>query len=803
MKFTLDWLKDHLETNAGAEAISDVLTMIGLEVESVEDQGKALKPFVVAKVVSAEPHPNSDHLKVCKVDAGTGSLIDVVCGAPNAVTGMKSVFAFPGTYIPGKDFTLKEGVVIRGAVSNGMLCSGMELQLSDDHDGIIRLPDDAPIGVPYVDYEGLNGVVFDVSITPNRGDATSVRGIARDLAAFGIGKLKSGEIAPQPSPGGKSPIGVALRFAEGEPVACRMFTGRLIKGVKNGPSPDWLQQRLRAIGLRPISALVDITNFITHDRGRPLHVFDADKLTGNIHARMAKRGETILALDGKTYALDPSIPVIADDAGAVGIAGIMGGEPTGSTDATVNVFVESAWFEPLVIAQAGRKLGIVSDARYRFERHVDPDSQVPGLELATKLILELCGGVPHEIVVAGSVSAPGTIIDFPVSEVRRLTGLDLPEARITDLLTRLGFAVAGSAPILNVTVPSWRPDVTQKADLVEEVMRMEGVDKVPLDPLPRVAGVVPRMLTPTQNRRRAVKRVLAARGLDEAVTWSFISETEAKRFGGGAPELRLANAIASDLTDMRPSLLPGLLAAARRNANRGLADLAIFEVGQVFLSDKPEGQHTYATALRMGSTGRNWQGGARAVGVFDLKADLAAVLDALGHDIDKLQIVAESPSWAHPGRGGRVQLGPKLVIASFGELHPALAAELDLTDPVAAFEIDLDAIPEPRQKTSKSKGALKLSDLMPVSRDFAFLVGRDVTAATLLKAARNADKALISDVALFDIFEGKGVPEGQKSVAIAVTLQPTDKTLTDEDIDKVSEAVVAAVGKATGATLRK
>jgi phenylalanyl-tRNA synthetase beta chain len=803
MKFTLDWLNDHLETTASAEAISDALTMVGLEVESVEDQGKALKPFVVAKVVSAAPHPNSDHLKVCKVDAGTGALIDVVCGAPNAVSGMKSVFAFPGTYIPGKDFTLKEGVVIRGAVSNGMLCSGMELQLSDDHDGIIRLPDDAPIGVPYVDYARLGGVVFDVSITPNRGDATSVRGIARDLAAFGIGKLKSGEIAPQPSPGGRSPIGVALNFAQGEPVACRMFTGRVIKGVRNGPSPDWLQQRLRAIGLRPISALVDITNFITHDRGRPLHVFDADKLTGNVHARMAKPGETILALDGRTYTLDPSIPVIADDAGAVGIAGIMGGEPTGSTDATANAFVESAWFEPLVIAQAGRKLGIVSDARYRFERHVDPESQLPGLELATKLILELCGGTPHEIVTAGSVSAPGTIIDFPISEVRRLTGLDLPASRISEILTRLGFTPAGNGPLLKVTVPSWRPDVTQKADLVEEVMRMEGVDKIPLDPLPRVAGVVPRMLTPLQNRRRAVKRALAARGLDEAVTWSFISEAEAKRFGGGAPELKLANAIASDLTDMRPSLLPGLLVAARRNANRGFTDLALFEVGQVFLSDRPEGQRTYATALRMGTTGRNWQGGDHPISVFDLKADLGAVLDALGHDIDKLQIVAESPTWAHPGRGGRVQLGPKLIIAGFGELHPALAAELDLTAPVAAFELDLDAIPEPRQKAGKSKGALKLSDLMPVSRDFAFLVNRDVTAAALLKAARNADKALISDVSLFDIFEGKGVPEGQKSVAVAVTLQPTDKTLTDEEIDKVSAAIVAAVGKATGATLRK
>ena len=585
MKFTLDWLKDHLETNATAEEVSEALTTIGLEVESVEDQGRALKPFVVALVVSAEPHPNSDHLKVCKVDAGTGTLIDVVCGAPNAASGMKSVFAFPGTWIPGKDFELKAGVTIRGAKSDGMLCSAMELQLSEDHDGIIKLPDDAPIGVPYVDYAGLNGVVFDVSITPNRGDAASVRGIARDLAAFGLGKLKPAEIAPQPSPGGKSPIKVALKFLPGDPEACRMFAGRLIEGVKNGPSPDWLQQRLRAIGLRPISALVDITNFVTYDRGRPLHVFDADTLRGGVHARMAVPGESLLALDGKTYSLDTTIPVIADESGAVGIAGIIGGEPTGSTDKTVNVFVESAWFDPLVIAQAGRKLGIVSDARYRFERIVDPTSQLPGLELATKLILELCGGTPHEIVVAGAVSAPDTVIDFPVAEVHRLTGLDLAVERISQILTRLGFIVSGTAPVLQVKVPSWRPDVTMKADLVEEVMRMEGVNKVPRDPLPRAAGVMRRMLTPIQNRRRAIKRVLAARGLDEAVTWSFISAAEAMRFGGGAAELKLANPIASDLTDMRPSLLPGLLAAARRNANRGFADLQIFEVGQVFLSD--------------------------------------------------------------------------------------------------------------------------------------------------------------------------------------------------------------------------
>ncbi|MBI4920915.1 MAG: phenylalanine--tRNA ligase subunit beta [Devosia nanyangense] len=800
MKFTLDWLREHLDTDATADAISDALTMIGLEVESVEDQGKALEKFVVARIVSAEKHPNADKLQVCKVDAGTGELLDVVCGAPNARAGLKSVFAFPGTYIPGSDFTLTKGN-IRGAESNGMLCSGRELELNDDHNGIIELSDDAPVGARYIEVAGLNGVVFDISVTANRGDATGVYGIARDLAAFGIGRLKDGTVPHQPSPGGKGHIGVHLDFGKDEPQACRMFAGRLITGVRNGPSPHWLQARLRSIGLRPISALVDITNFVTFDRARPLHVFDADSLNGTVHARMAKDGETILALDGKTYALDPTVPVIADASGPVGIAGIMGGEATGSTEATVNVFVESAWFEPMAVAQAGRKLGIVSDARYRFERTVDPESVRPGIELATRLIVELCGGTPHEIVVAGHVEGAGTHIEFPIGEVRRLTGLVLPPDRIVDILTRLGFGIASAGTMLQVKVPSWRPDVTQSADLVEEVMRMEGVDKVPVEPLPRLSGVAPRMLTTLQNRRRTVKRVLAARGLDEAVTWSFISAAEAKRFGGGADELRLANAIAADLSDMRPSLLPGLLGAARRNANRGSSDLALFEVGQVFLSDKPEGQHTYATVIRTGATGRNWQGGG-AVSVFDAKADLAAALDTLGHDLDKLQIVSEAPAWSHPGRGGRVQLGPKTTIAWFGELHPAWAAELDITGPVAAFELDLDAIPEPRRKPTRSKPALKLSDLMPVERDFAFLVDRDVSAAVLLRAARNADKTLIAGVDIFDLFEGKGVADGKKSIAIRVALQPVDKTLTDEDIEKVSSAIVGAVAKATGGTLR-
>ena len=803
MKFTLDWLKDHLDTSASADTIAEALTTIGLEVEGVTDTAKALKPFVVAHVVSAEPHPNSDHLKVCKVDAGTGTLIDVVCGAPNAVSGMKSVFAFPGTYIPGKDFTLKEGVVIRGALSNGMLCSAAELELSNDHDGIIVLPGDAPVGQSYVEYAGIGGVVYDISITPNRGDATGIYGVARDLAAYGLGELNPTTVyfAPVPS-SGPSPIPpLPQQFAPGEPKAIRKFAGRYIAGVKNGPSPEWLQKRLRDVGLRPINALADITNFVSQGWGRPLHAYDADKVQGTMLLRNARAGEKLDGLDGREHELDETMCVIADDVGPLCLGGILGGERSSCTDGTVNLFMECASWDPEEVAKTGRKTGIVSDARYRLERSVDPALTEPGLELATRLVMEICGGTPMEPAISGEDVFPNTTVSFPISEVRRLTGLDLPQLRITELLTRLGFEAHGAGTTLQVKVPSWRPDVTQKADLVEEVMRMEGIGKVPVDPLPRLSGVAPRMLTTMQNRRRATKRVLAARGLDEAVTWSFISEAEAKKFGGGKPELKLANAIASDLSDMRPSLLPGLLAAVRRNENRGFSDLAIFEVGQVFLSDEPEGQHTYATAVRAGGAPKTWQGGGTLT-VFDAKADLAAVLDALGHDIDKLQVVAEAPAWSHPGRGGRIQLGPTNVIGWFGELHPAWAEEMDLTGPVVAFELDLDAIPEPRKKQTKGKPALKLSDLMPLERDFAFLVDRDVPAAILLRAARNADKALISGVDIFDLFEGAGVGDGKKSVAIRVTLQPTDKTLTDEEIEKVGGAIVAAVGKATGGTLR-
>ena len=801
MKFTLDWLKEHLDTTASAEEVGKALTMIGLEVEEIVDPAEKLRPFVVAHVVEAKPHPNSDHLNLCKVDAGTGTLIDVVCGAPNARTGLKSVFAFPDTYIPGKDFTLKAGVVIRGAPSNGMLCSAAELELSNDHDGIIELPADAPIGQSYVDYAHLGGAVIDISITPNRGDATGVYGVARDLAAFGLGTLKPTDMSPVPSAGPSPIAALPHQFAADEPKAIRKFAGRVFRGIKNGPSPDWLQQRLRAVGLRPINTVVDITNLVSLGWGRPLHAYDADKIVGQPVLRNARPGESFDALDNKVYALEPGMTVIADDLGPLCLGGVMGGIRSGCTDETVNVLMECASWDPDLIAQTGRKTGIVSDARYRLERNVDPALTEPGLELATRLVLELCGGEAMQPVISGEDVFPNTVVDFPLAEVQRLTGLRTSSDEIEAILTRLGFRLDGSGDRRKVHVPSWRPDVTMKADLAEEVMRMVGVDNVPVEPLERLNHVAPRMLTTLQNRRRLARRTLAARGLDEAVTWSFIPAAEAERFGGGKPELKLANPIASELTDMRPSLLPGLLSAAERNTNRGFADLKLFEVGQVFLSITPEGQKTYATGIRLGSS-RHWQQGAGKVSVFDAKADLAALLDAMGHDIDKLQLAAEPASWSHPGRGGRVQLGPKLIIGWFGEIHPSLAAKYGLTGPIAAFELDLDAIPEPRRKPTRTKPLLKLSDLMPLSRDFAFLVDRDVTAAAILKAARGADKALITDVTVFDVFEGKGIAEGKKSIGLAVTLQPAEKTLTDEEIDKVSAAVVAAVGKATGGVLR-
>ena len=809
MKFTLSWLKDHLETTASATEIVETLTRIGLEVEHVDNPAEKLKDFVIAHVVEAGQHPNADRLRVCMVDAGGPAPIQVVCGAPNARTGLKSVFALPGAYIPAKGITLGKGV-IRGVESNGMLCSAFELELSNDHEGIIELPADAPVGQRYADYAGLDEPVIEINLTPNRPDAAGVHGIARDLAAAGLGRLKDREIKPVAG-AFPCPVGVRLDFAEPDKHLAPLFALRLVRGVKNGPSPDWMQKRLKEIGLRPINALVDITNYLTFDRARPLHVFDAKKVAGNLVVRRAKAGEEVLALDGKTYRLDESNVVICDDKGVESIAGIMGGELSGCDESTTDVLIESALWDPNNIARTGRGLGITSDARYRFERGIDPAFTVPGAELATHLVQDVCGGEASELVVAGAEPAARPAIEFPWSEVKRLTGLALDTSEMAGILEKLGFGVmrqAGNADRVFVQIPSWRPDVEAKADLVEEVVRIAGLDRVASTPLPREEPSIPKpILTLLQKRTRLARRALAARGLVEAVTWSFVSKQRASLFGGGAPALALANPIAADLSDMRPSLLPGLLAAVQRNADRGLGDTALFEVGQVFLGDGERDQRMSAAALRRGSArpagaGRHWSARSTPVDAFDAKADALALLASLGVPTGGLQLVADGPAWFHPGRSGTLQFGPKTIIGTFGELHPRVLEALDVAGPIVAFEIVLDEIPAPKAKPTKTKGKLELSEFMPLERDFAFVVDRAVKAGDILRAAQGADRALITGADVFDVYEGTGIPEGKKSVAVSVTLQPREKTLTDAEIEAVTAKVVAEVAKKTGAALR-
>jgi phenylalanyl-tRNA synthetase beta chain len=806
MKFTLSWLKDHLETKASLDEIVETLTRIGLEVEGVEDKAKALAPYRVAYVISAEQHPNADRLRVCMVDTGESAPVQVVCGAPNARTGMKSVFAPPGTYIPGKNITLGVGT-IRGVESAGMLCSAAELEISDDHEGIIDLPADAPVGVAYAAYAGLDDPVIEINLTPNRPDCTSVHGIARDLAAAGLGTLRNDGVAPVPAKGA-CPVSVTLDFAPGDEKLCPVFALRLVRGVRNGPSPDWMQRRLLSIGLRPINALVDITNYMTFDRGRPLHVFDAAKVKGNLTVRRARDGEEVLALDGRTYRLDSGNVVIADENGVESIAGIMGGEHSGCDETTTDVLIESALWDPLNIAQSGRKLGIITDARYRFERGVDPAFTLPGLEMAARMVIDLCGGEASEAVVAGKAPDTRRVIEFPWTETPRLTGLDVKPEESRAILEKLGFGISGSGDKVGVTPPSWRSDIEGKADLVEEVIRIAGVDRIEPMPLPRLeAAVVKPILTLIQKRTRLARRALAVRGLVEAVTWSFVAKDEAGLFGGGGERLALANPIAADLSDMRPSLLPGLLKAAQRNVDRGLGDVALFEVGQTFASDEPEGQAIKAAAVRRGTAraegvGRHWDGGASAVDVFDAKADVMSLLANLGIPAGGLQVVSGGPAWFHPGRSGTLQFGPKNIVGAFGEVHPKILKALDLKGPLVAFEINLDALPPPKAKPTKMKPKLTLPDFQPITRDFAFVVGRDVAAGDIVKFAQAAERQLIAGVSVFDIYEGAGIEDGKKSVAIAVTLQPTEKTLTDAEIEAISAKIVNEVGKKTGAVLR-
>ena len=799
MKFTLSWLKEHLDTDADAQTVANKLTGIGLEVETISDAGAALKDFIVGEIITADKHPNADKLRLCSVNAGDGSPLQIVCGAPNARAGLKVVLARPGTVIPASGEALKIGN-IRGVESRGMMCSARELLLGEDHDGIIELAPGAKVGGGVAEALAEKGLLstdpmIEVSITPNRGDAASVWGIARDLAAAGLGKLKTEKVQPV---AGKfpSPKKITLDFTPENKDACTIFAGRLIRGVKNGPAPKWVQDRFAAVGMKSISALVDATNFVAQDRGRPLHVFDADKLSGNLSARMAKDHEQVLALDEKTYVLDKDTIVIADDSFARGIAGIMGGMDTGSFEDTRNVFIESAWFDPARIARAGRKLGIISDARYRFERGVDPEFVLPGLELATRLILEWCGGEASEVVIAGALPPPHKHIEFDPGLVESLGGIRIAKERIISILESLGFTVAQHAT-LHVTPPSWRRDIDGPADLVEEVVRIYGLADVASVALTRDAAVAKPVLSPAQRRARTVRRALAARGFHECVSFSFIAQGQAKLFGGGDAARQLSNPIASDLDAMRPSLLPSLLGAASRNAARGFSDLLLFEIGAAFQSGMPGAQTTNAAGLIVGTGVRDWTKSGHAADAFDAKGAMLAGLEAAMGAALTAPVTANAPGWFHPGRSGIIALGPK-VIANFGELHPKILAAFDIKLPVSGFEIVLDALPEPKTKTREPFAP---SPFQAIERDFAFVVDQSVAAGDLVRAVKNAERVLIDTVSLFDVYEGKGVPEGKKSIAIAVRLQPKDKTLTDAEIEAVAGKIVAAAVK-LGAVLR-
>ncbi len=802
MKFTLSWLKEHLETSASLAEIVEAMVAVGLEVEHVDDPAERLKAFTIGEVLEAEKHPEADKLRVCKVATKDG-VLQIVCGAPNARKGIKIAYAPVGAYVPGIDVTLTKAK-IRSVESHGMMCSAREMMLGDDHDGIIEAPAEASVGDPIAFWLGANDPVIEFEVTPNRPDTNGVAGVARDLAAAGIGRLitKKPEAITGEYP---CPQAIRLDFLNGAENACPMFAGRYIRGVRNGTSPKWLADRLRAIGLRPISSLVDVTNLLTYDRARPLHVYDADRLKGDIHARLGRAGESFPALDKKIYEVDETMCVVADDSGVLGLGGIIGGEASGCTDETRNVFIECAYFDPLRTAKTGRKTGIHSDARHRFERGVDPDFVAPGLELATQIILDICGGTPSDILVAGAKPDARKVVAFPPSEVKRLTGIDVEPQKSEAILSALGFKVNRTDPWL-VDVPSWRPDIDGKADLVEEIARIVGFDALPAEALPARAAVETPKLTPAQDRRRMVKRALAGRGMLEAVTWSFMDERLASLFMSAnqlrAQGLILANPISSDLGAMRPSILPNLIAALQRNADRGRDDLALFEVAPIYAGDQPDEQVNAAGGVRLSCPQRHWAKSEKTTDAFSVKADAIAALEAAGAPVASLQTTADAPAWYHPGRSGVLRLGPTRPLAFFGEIHPRILKAMDVSGPVYGFEIALDMIPEPKLRATKTKPALNASELLPVKRDFAFVVDEIVTAESLLKAVRGAEKKLIAEVSLFDVYQGKGVAEGKKSLAVEVTLQPREKTLTDKEIDAAGKAVIAAVEKATGGTLR-
>ncbi len=840
MKFTLSWLRQHLDTDAPLDRLTTTLSTIGLEVEGVEDRAAALAPFRIARVVEAVQHPNADRLRVCKVDPGDGRVIEVVCGAPNARTGMTGVFAPAGSFIPGTGITLKVGE-IRGVRSNGMLLSAREMGLGEDHTGIVDLPADAPVGESFARWAGLDDPVIEISVTPNRGDALSVRGIARDLAAAGLGTLKPWNPAPVPAS-----FASPLRWEIADPRACTWVLGRALRGLTNGPSPKWLQDRLTAIGLRPISALVDVTNWFTYDLGRPLHVFDVKKVRGDVLTmRMARAGETLAALNGKDYALTPEDGVIADAAGAEALGGIVGGVPSGCDGTTTEAFIECALFDPVRIALSGRRHAVVTDARQRFERGIDPALMPPALDAATRMMLDLCGGEASEVVSAGA--EPDWRRRSATLRFRRLAefgGDAVPAEEAVGILDRLGFGiVARDAESVTVSVPSWRNDVAQgraeygsaagaldqdaglpepraraaaegcseiepECDLIEEVLRVRGLDRVPPVSLP-VTSPVPRpaLLTPKQARAALARRVLAARGMLDCVSFGFLDARIAALFGPAAerherwtpPEaLRLDNPIAADLDQMRPTPLASLLLAAARNAARGYGDVALAELGGAYRDPSPEGQLQLAAGLRTGATPRHWAEPSRPLDAIDAKGDAFALLAALGVPMPALSVTPDAPGFYHPGRSGTVRQG-RQVLAAFGEIHPQLRAALDLPGAAVGFEVFLDAIPEPKRRR---RGAPDLPPFQPVRRDFAFLVDEAVPAEAVVKAARGAERTLVTEVSLFDRYAGDRLPQGKVSLAIQVTLQPREATLTDTQIEAAADRIVAAVAKATGAQLR-
>jgi phenylalanyl-tRNA synthetase beta chain len=788
MKFTLSWLKDHLDTDASLDEIVETMIKVGLEVEEVTDPAEALAPVTVGYVKHAEQHPDADRLRVCRVETKDGEM-QIVCGAPNAREGIKVAYAPVGAYIPGIDTTLSKAK-IRGVESLGMMCSSRELELGDDHDGIMELPADAKVGQPLAELVGPLDPVIDFEVTPNRPDTNGVRAIARDLAAAGLGTLKPLEI-PEIEAAFDQPVTVTTDV----PDACPAFGAVVIRGVKNGPSPDWLQNRLRAVGLRPINMLVDVTNFLSYDAARPLHVYDLAKINGSIRARMGRTGESFEALNDKEYAVDETMCVIADDSGVLGLGGIMGGTSSGCDEGSTDVLIESAYFDPLTIAKTGRKLSLASDARYRFERGIDPASIEDGLRRAAALILENCGGEASSVTVAGTPPVEKTI-DYPATEVRRLTGMEVSETRQEEILTALGFEVSRGGT-WQVGVPSWRPDVEGKADLAEEIARIHGLEHLPTELLPNLSDAPRRRPSVAESRNHAARETLAAQGLLEAVTWAFTDEESAAHFADQPDELRLLNPISSDLSVMRPGPLPNLLLAASRNHARGAETVRLFEVGGAYSDVTPKGQRSVAAGVLSGALPRAWHGEQSDPGVFDAKAMALSVLEAIGAPTAKLMPFADAPRGYHPGRSGELRLGPKTTLARFGELHPSVAKAFDLQNPVAIFEVELGAVPQPKNMAA-TKPALDASELMPVRRDFAFLYPLEKPALDLVRAVEGAEKNLISQVRLFDVYAGKGVPEGQRSLAIEVVLQPRDRTLEEKDIEAVSEKIKAAAAKQEG-----